>query len=319
MFGINYLNFEFGGRDSQLAMLFAGVLALGNIQRPKLAGTPLDGSVDFFVIAVPGSDRVYDAGGEREPERVLTWPLSAGANVGYQFTSFQKVSASYQFRFDGYLRDRTTDESYTPPSSTTTHGVGVGYEYRRGGYSVVANGTWYGRASWRPWGAAGTLVVSPRTYEKYSLSVTKEYFLSVFSKVRVNAAYFGGRRLDRFSQYQFGLFDETRIHGVPSSGVRFGELAMVRGSYSFNVFEQYRFDVFLESAVGRDRDSSRPAEGVALSESDPWEPITGIGASFSLRVPWRSILRADVGKSFLPERYRSSGSTVVQVLLLKPL
>ena len=39
IFGINYLDFEFRGRpDTQLAMLFAGVLAAGNIQRPKLGG-----------------------------------------------------------------------------------------------------------------------------------------------------------------------------------------------------------------------------------------------------------------------------------------
>ena len=66
IFGINYLNFEFGGRqDTQLAMLFAGVLAAGNVQRPKIGGTPFDASVDLFAIAVPSSDRVYDAQGER--------------------------------------------------------------------------------------------------------------------------------------------------------------------------------------------------------------------------------------------------------------
>ena len=36
IFGINYLDFEFGSPDTQLALLFAGVLAAGNIQRPKL-------------------------------------------------------------------------------------------------------------------------------------------------------------------------------------------------------------------------------------------------------------------------------------------
>ena len=36
IFGINYLDFEFHGPDSQLAILFAGVLAAGNVQRPKL-------------------------------------------------------------------------------------------------------------------------------------------------------------------------------------------------------------------------------------------------------------------------------------------
>ena len=83
IFGINYLDFEFRGRsDTQLAVLFAGVLVAGNLQRSKIGGTPLDLSVDFFAIAPPASDRLYATGGEREAERLLTWPLSAGLNAG---------------------------------------------------------------------------------------------------------------------------------------------------------------------------------------------------------------------------------------------
>jgi len=33
-------------------------------------------------------------------------------------------------------------------------------------------------------------------------------------------------------KYQFGLFDDTKIHGVPASGARFDDLAVMRGSYS---------------------------------------------------------------------------------------
>ena len=55
------------------------------------------------------------------------------------------------------------------------------------------------------------------------------------------------------SKYQFGMFDNTRIHGVPASGVRFSALAMARGSYSLNIFEQYRLDLFVEQAWGLDR------------------------------------------------------------------
>lgn len=324
MFGINYLDFEFGGPDSQLALLFAGVLALGNIQKPKLAG-PLDGSVDFFAIAVPGTDRLYDADGAREEEQLLTWPLSTGANIGWQFTSFQKLSASYLLRFDGYVRDRTTADDYIVPRSTTTHGIGAAWEYRRRGYSLVANGMWYGRTRWQPWGPAEAPLTSPRTYTKYSVSLTKEFHLNPLSKIRLNGAWFGGRRLDRFSQYQFGMFDDTKIHGVPSAGVRFGELAMVRGSYSFDAFGQYRFDLFLDRAWGRDRDAARPLLPVAEAGDSPsarassWEGITGLGVAFSLRAPWRTMLRAEIGRSFLPDRYRATGSTVVQVMLLKPL
>jgi hypothetical protein len=104
------------------------------------------------------------------------------------------------------------------------------------------------------------------------------------------------------------MFDDTRIHGVPASGVRFGELGVVRGSYSFNIFEQYRLDLFLERAWGRDR---------AFDER--WHPITGIGTALNFRAPWNTILRVDAGKSFLPNRYRGIGSATLQVMLLKPL
>jgi hypothetical protein len=35
--------------------------------------------------------------------------------------------------------------------------------------------------------------------------------------------------------------------------------------------------------------------------------------------PYTTILKVDVGKSFLPARYRANGSTVIQILILKPL
>ncbi len=309
IFGINVLDFNFHGPDSQLSLLFAGVLALGNIQRPKLFGTRLDGSIDFFGIAVPVTDSVYDRHGERKTERLLSWPMFTDVNIGYQFTSFQKVSGQYQFQFNPYIRDgRYTPDTYVTPSSTATHGLGLSYEYKRGGYSVVANGTWYGRGSWRPWGPADDIQTTSQTYDKYSLNVSKDWYLGLFQKVHLNGAYFGGDRLDRFSQYQFGMFDDTKIHGVPSAGVRYGDVTMARGSYSFNVFEQYRFDLFLEQAVGRDR---------ALRTA--WEPITGIGGAINVKGPWTTILKVDVGKSFLPERYRATGSTVIQILVLKPL
>ena len=95
--------------------------------------------------------------------------------------------------------------------------------------------------------------IRPEPTPSTPLHLSKDWFFDVFHKVHVNGSYFGGDRLDRFSRYQFGLFDDTRIHGVPASGVRFDELAMVRGSYSLNIFEQYRIDLFVEQAWGRDR------------------------------------------------------------------
>jgi len=313
MFGIDYLNFQFGSQDQQLAILFAGVLAAGNIQRSKIGNTHLDASVDFFAIAAPGSDRVYTPIGEAEGVRLLTWPLSTGFNLGWQATPFQKLGFQYQFRFDGYVRDRTTTETFGVPSSTVTNGFGGVWDYRRDGFVAQVNGTWYGRAAWKPWGEPqpGELVTtstSPQTYEKYQASLSRDFYWNPFQKIHLNASWFSGHDLDRFSKYQFGLFDDTRIHGVPASGVRYGEVSMIRGAYSFNILEQYRFDLFLDRAWGRDD-----------AGHGEWDPMTGFGIAVNVRAPWNTILRADFGKSILPARYGQLGSTTLQILLLKPL
>jgi hypothetical protein len=195
------------------------------------------------------------------------------------------------------------------PSSTVTQGAGGAWEYKRGGYSLAANGAYFVRAAWHPWGPADALETdAPRTYAKYAVHVSRDLFIDAFQKVHLNASYFSGARLDRFSRYQFGLFDDTRIHGVPASGVRFDQLAMLRGSYSFNIFEQYRLDLFAERAWGQDQ-----------TVNQEWQPLTGLGVAVNVRAPWNTILRADLGKSLLPARYRAAGSTVLQIMLLKPL
>jgi hypothetical protein len=61
-------------------------------------------------------------------------------------------------------------------------------------------------------------------------------------------------------KYQFGLFDDTRVHGVPASGI-----AMVSCDGARFLFDQrpraVRFDLFLDQAWGRDD----PGHG-------PWQP-----------------------------------------------
>jgi hypothetical protein len=309
--GINYLNFNFGSPNQQLAILFAGVLAAGNIQRAKIGKTRLDASLDFFAIAAPSSDRIYATDGEAAGERVLTWPLSTGFNLGWQATTFQKATLQYQARFDGYVKDRTTAEDFDVPTSTVTQGIGGAWEYRRAGYSLLLNGTWFGRAAWAPWGfhqPGEPATTSPRTYAKYQAGLSRDFYLNPFHKIHLNGAWFGGRDLDRFAKYQFGLFDDTRIHGVPASGVRYGELAMARGSYSINIFEQYRFDFFVDQAWGRDD----PGRG-------GWQPLSGVGVAVNVRAPFNTIFRGDLGKSLLPARYGSLGSTTLQIMFLKPL
>src|SRR5439155_8192111 len=201
---------------------------------------------------------------------------------------FQKLTAHHELKYDAYFRDITTDSSFVIPSNTATNGEGVGYEYRRRGYSMLVNAAAYRRSTWNRWGADAAFDDRTRTYTKYDAGLSKDFVFRTFHTIHVNGTYFGGERLDRFSEYQFGLFDATRMHGVPSA-VRFSDLAMFRGSYSFNLFDIYLLDLFVDHARGLD----------AQTSSD-WLAVTGMGIRVNLRTPHDTILQLDYGKSFLP-------------------
>jgi hypothetical protein len=305
--GIDILDFNFLNRNMQLALLYGGVIALGNIQHPNLWGGKFDASVDFFGLALKANDDVFDSVGKRGDQRVNRIPASTGFNLGYQVTPFAKASGHYEFKYDAYFRDAGTAVNFAIPSSTATNGAGAGYEYRRKGYSLAANITAYRRNNWKPWGFGDGFHPQDRTYRKYDAGLSKDFIFATFHTIHLNGTYFGGHGLDRFSMYQFGLFDSTRMHGVPSA-VRFAELGMFRGSYSFNLFDQYRLDLFADHASGRDPHID-----------NRWRQVTGTGIRLNLRTPRNTILQLDLAKSFLPNVYRGAGSNVVQILLLKPL
>ncbi len=306
--GINYLNFDVFGTNSQYAMLFGGVFIAGNLQTPRLGHTRLDGSVDFYGIAVPSTDKHFTSAGEDVDARVMSIPASTGANAGWQFTPFQKVTVGYQLLFNKYFAPPDATGDFVMPSSTITHGLNGVYEFKWRGYSTTAGASTLHRMTWEPWGRAGDYDPSHQTYQLYSVGAAKDFLHGPFQAIHVGAAWFGGRHLDRFSMYQFDMFSEVQMHGVPASGVRFPSLVLARGSYSLNILEQFKLDLFLDQAFGRD-----PADRTT------WRPVTGTGAAVTFRAPWNTMLTIDVGKSFLPALYRGAGSFIVQVLLIKPL
>ena len=305
--GLDILDFNFLNRNLQLALLYGGVIAIGNVQHANLWGGRFDVSVDFFGLALKTNDDVFDGSGKRGGERVNRIPAATGFNLGYQLTPFQKITGRYELQYNAYFRDATTAADFAIPSSTATNGEGAGYEYRRRGYSLLVNGTAYQRSTWTAWGDPAGFDARDERYLKYDAGLSKDFTFNTFHTIHVNGTYFGGQRLDRFSMYQFGLFDATRMHGVPSA-VRFGELGMVRGSYSFNLFDQYRLDLFFDHAGGRDP-----------QRVNQWQHVTGTGIRLNLRAPRNTILQVDFGKSFLPDAYRGAGSKVLQIMLLKPL
>ena len=68
--GLDILDFNFLHRNLQLALLFGGVIAFGNVQHANLWGGKFDASVDFFGLALKSNDdRVRRAGQARRRAR----------------------------------------------------------------------------------------------------------------------------------------------------------------------------------------------------------------------------------------------------------
>ena len=308
IFGLNYIDFDFLDRNAQFALLFGGIFAFGNIQKSNLWGGSFDTSFDFFGIAIQSNDVVFDQDGRVDEASLRTVPASMGVNFGWQFTDFQKLTARYDLRYDWYGRAETTAKEFVTPTSTFINGFTLGYEFRRRGYSLLGSSSYAQRAEWEPWGTVSRFDPDTRSYWKYRVVFSKDLFFKTFHKIHIDSGFFGGKRLDRFTSYQLGLFDETRIRGVPSTAVRFKELILARTSYSFNVFNQFRFELFYDRVWG-DAAEQR-LERVSFG---------GLGVGMNIRGPWHTIIRGDIGKSFLPEALRGAGTVVAQFQVLKPL
>ena len=65
--GLNILDFNFLKRNLQLALLYGGVIALGNVQRANLWGGRFDASVDFFGLALKSNGTVVAWGNNLGP------------------------------------------------------------------------------------------------------------------------------------------------------------------------------------------------------------------------------------------------------------
>lgn len=308
LLGINYANFDFLDKGLQLGFIFAGVLGAGNLQKPNISGTKLDLSFDFYGIAVYGNDQVFHDEGEVTDERLQSRRAIAGANLGYQLSDFQKVTLGAHWQYDWYrsVPDETSP-TFVVPVDASTWNPSVAYEYRRGGYSLLGSYNYFHRADWQPWGDGTDYEPSAQTYTKYSLGLSRDFYFGAFHKLRANVAYYGGTNLDRFSMYRFGLFDETRVRGVPSAGIRFSEVGIVRAGYSFNLLNLYRLAAYVDYAEGR-----TPTQVT-------WVPTAGVGTELNFPGPKTTLVKVGVGKGFLPEMYKGSGSWVVELMVFKPI
>ena len=317
LLGAGYFNYDVGGRNMQTTALLGGVINLFSFTNPHLFGKRLDATVQVVTLAVNLTDRLFVEGEEHKESDVDTRGQSVSASLGSSLGNFVRLKATYALDYVNYSYSDNVDmDTFIVPQDTFIQSPGIQGEFNRAGWSVVASGQKSLRSRWELWGDSTLPCLSPgscvsdfdtgqKTFETYEVSVAKQVFLPLFQKLRFEAMWQTGARLDRFSEFQPSFFG-NRVRGFSGSGVRYDRGGIVRAQYAFNIANVIRFDASLDRARVRD----------SLT-SDEFHAFTGLGIAGNMMGPWETILQFDVGVALQSDFAPLKGGTEFQIGLLK--
>ncbi|HEV8700164.1 MAG TPA: hypothetical protein VGV60_02720 [Candidatus Polarisedimenticolia bacterium] len=315
LLGAGYFNYDVGGRNVQTTALLGGVINLFSYTDPHLFGKRLDATAQVVTLAVNLTDQLFVQGKELAESNVDARSQSLSGSLGASLGSFMRLKATYGLDYVNYSRD-VDSETFVVPRDTFIQSPGIQWEFNRAAWSVVASGQKSFRSRWGAWGDETLPCPSPGSclsdfdaaqndYETYEFSVAKQVFLPLFQKLRFEAMWQTGSRLDRFSEFQFSFFG-TRVRGFSGSGVRYDRGGIVRAQYAFNIANVVRFDASLDRARVRD-----------VLTSDDYHSFTGLGISGNMMGPWETVLQFDVGVALQSDFEPLKGGTEFQIGLLK--
>ena len=314
--GAAYFNFDVRGRNTQVTALIGGVINLFSLTDPHVFGKKLDATVRVVSVAVNITDQLFVQGQKIPESNVDTRFQSVAGALGAPLGNFMRLKATYGLDYANYSLDKDT-KSFIVPSDTFIQSPGLAWEFNRAAWTLTAAAQKSYRSQWEPWGDTTTTPCpSPgsclsdfdprqKDYETYEFSVAKQVFLRRFQKLRFEAIWQTGSRLDRFSEYQFSFFG-NRVRGFSGSGVRYDRGGIARAQYAFNLADVVRFEASLDHGYVRD--------GLT---SDDFHKFTGFGISGNTMGPWDTLLQFDIGVALQSDFERLRGGTEFQIGLLK--
>ena len=328
--GANYFDFDLAGTDIQVNALLGGVVYLLTASKPDLGGGT-SGTVDAFASAIHFSDQVFLGQAGLDTETVDVRPQRIDLRIGLPLRPYLRLNLVGGLAFRQYddnddssraLAEYNADHPgqslrLVLPEDHRTLSGGLELEFNRKGFTIVSNAAWLARSEWGAFGpyddaAAGFVRFDPSSatyvpggpepveerFALYGVTAFREWFLPGFQKLRAEAQWLDGSRLDRFSSYQFSLFGEDRLNGFAGTGVRFDRGWIARGGWSFNLFEAIRFDAVVETAgvVERgapDRKSSFTGAGVSATVLGPWKTVFNLSYGRALDTAIRELEGSD--------------------------
>jgi hypothetical protein len=308
--GLNYADFDLFGTGAQFNGFFGGAYGQAAWSVPSLLGSRWQLAGSAFAVLARYHDRAFVEGRELYAENLLQRPAHAEVSLLRPLSPRVSLRVGYDLVYTSFDRAESTDADFRIPASQWAHGLRLELGAQRGGWTFAGWWSPAARAGWTPWGHDGgsqrRLQPSPADYQRWGASAGRTILLPGPLTGRVEMVYMDGRRLDRFSRYAFGTFD-NRLKGYPSASVRFDRGGVARTALAWHAGPRLRLDGFFDAALVQDRSASRRARGYA-----------GIGAAVETALPFGLLGGVEWGFGFQGVNADGSqGTHVVRVTTFK--
>ena len=303
--GVSVVDFDFLGTGAQVNAFFGGAFAQLAWAIPSLGGSRWQAWGSGLAVLVSYNDRAFAGGLERYEQNLTQRPASLAVGVAHPLWGRTRLRVGYELDYTRLGRADTTADDFVVPVSPVVHGVRVGLETQRGPWSAQA--WWNGavRQRWEAWGPSGS-EPAQAGFQRFGASAARSVVISPRVVGRVEAAWMGGRGLDRFSRYSFDGF-QNRLRGYPTATIRYDRGAVARSALTWNAARNVRLDAFLDAARVRD-----PGVGPRP------RTYAGAGAGLEVPLPLRALASVEWGYGFQGRgRSGDAGTHVVRVTAYK--
>ena len=308
LLGLSWVDFNFRNTGTQLSVFFAGPILAANLS--KQYGSKFRLGLDILGNGIPTNNRIYTGDTERKDRTLFQWSEGAGLRATWQPTTSLGITASTHVVYDLFRGNSDTDKNYILPRNGVTLYPGLELKYARKGYITTLSGSQGIRTAWKDFGFATASPKEP-SYDRfttYSAEVSKTYYLGSFTKAGWEFDYYGGDRLDRFSQYRPSFFSKPRIRGIPNGTDAFDAIAVGSANFGFNVLEVIKLEGYYNYARARNKFESRK-----------FELYDGFQTDFGTAGPWGTYLQGTVTYALRGNLPRYNSRFGVYFMIFKPL
>jgi hypothetical protein len=327
LIGVNWFDTDFLKKKIQFNAFFAVVFAYVNLTDPSVRGTKVDLGLEASLFAWKLDDKFFVDGAEDVTQRVQRRSQYLTGRVGYPLGEFFKFAAMGDIAWNAYFdssdaRDALvaqnaangTSLTFVLPSDHQVYSGTLQLEFNRMGYSITAAGSASWRSKWTPWGLYDAVngFVDPtfnpaqKSFQTWKLTLFKEWYLPKFQKLKAELDYLDGSNLDRFSQYGFGRFGGASLVGFGGTGVRFDTGYLASTGWGFNILNAVSFNASAEFAHVKDN-----------LEDDRFRDHTGVGLSFNVVGPWKTVWQGSYGRAIASDVPGLVGKQEFQLVVFK--